>query len=124
MKPQVKNLIFIGVISVLIYLVYLTEQSWIYWGVPYIMIFLSTLLLINQKLQQGIFGTKIPVFYLILISFRLILGGLVAFLFIYFDRSGSVLFVINFFVLYLTFLAFEVFSLLSKLRERFQKIHN
>jgi len=112
MKPQIKNLIFTAAVTGLTYLIYLVKPEWSYWGTPYIIAFFAALLVINEKLQQGLNkGDNASTSYLASVSIRLILGALVAFLFIYFDRQHQILFVVHFFVLYLLFLGFEIFGL-------------
>lgn len=51
--------------------------------------------------------------------FRFFLSIILAFIVIYLDRSHSIIFAINFIVLYLLFLGFEIFAIITKLAPDF-----
>ena len=100
------------------------EPTWIYRYVWILLLyfFLLTLVIVwiidytyeklNRQFIQAYFGVM---------TIRLILSVAFALIFIIKDRDNVLVFGINFLVLYLLFLGFEIYSILTNLRTHFKK---
>ena len=122
-NPTRKQLIGISVYSLLILLAGLVLKmiipGWIYSQFVWLVIFFlvitfSSLLIINKAIKSD--PDNIARNYFGAMFARLFISVIVAILFIYFDRDNSAVFAGNFVILYLMYLGFEIYALISNLQ--------
>jgi len=101
------------------YAIKIVLPEWIYTHFLWLVIFflvinLASLLVVNsaiesdqENISRNFFGAMIV---------RLFLSVTVALVIIYFDREGSSVFAVNFIILYLMFLGFEIYTLMANLQ--------
>jgi len=125
-KPLKKYLLFIYtcLLALTIFIVQYLEPNWIYRYVWIIMIFFLLLTLASiwtTKYAALKLGKQFIQVYFIVMTIRLLISLAFAIIFIIKDRDNILIFSINFLVLYLLFLGFEIYSILTNLRTHFKK---
>lgn len=104
--------------------IHFIKPSWLYQYVWYIhfFFFIVTLGSINAtKYASKILNKNFVQIYFGIMTIRLLICLAFAIIFIIKDREHVLLFGINFMVLYLLFLGFEIYTILTNLRTHFKK---
>jgi hypothetical protein len=127
MKEVLKPIIKLSLFSLFLFLITVAEDqfhlNFFHVHKWFLLIFFFLLnLLTTAFIHLGINKNKenLAVFYFGAMIFRFFISLMVAFVFIYKGVDEKVMFVINFFVFYLLFLMFEIYSLLTNLRPNFK----
>jgi hypothetical protein len=115
---MIKIVLFTCGLAILIFLIRtFVAPAWIHAEIWTILGFFAVLSIIGHRLaQRGFQGGQFPPFYLAVTALRLLLCVVFVGYFIYLKIDGLPVFVINFFILYLLYLGFEINWLLSNLR--------
>ncbi len=118
--PYLRLTIFTVVISLLIWFLYYQYPHLIYPGIRFIMAFYYAIFLLSYYLIHLSFrntdGKQAVTLNLAAVVIRLILCIIAAFIFMKLDPQNTKLFTTNFLVIYLFYLGFEIYSILSNLR--------
>jgi hypothetical protein len=110
-------------VAVILFVKYL-QESWIYQHILLLTGLFFLLSLVNLGVVNLGYRRKeasIANYYLISTIVRLFVSVIIALLFIYFDRENSIIFAVNFIVLYLIFLGFDISATLTKLAAQSEK---
>lgn len=116
--------IYTAFITVTILLVYSIFPAWIYRFTWIIVLFFFLLTLGSialTKMAAKHWEKQFVQIYFGIMTVRLFISVAFALIFIIKDRDHVVVFAINFLVLYLLFLGFEIYSILTNLRTHFKK---
>ena len=117
-------LIYTALVVITILIVKLLEPHWIYRHVWVIVIFL--LLITMGTIQLTHLASKklnkqfIQVYFAIM-TIRLLISLAFALVFVIKDRENVLVFGLNFIILYLLYLGFEIYTILTNLRTHFKK---
>jgi len=121
-KVVIQTSLFTVLIGLVIYFIGRIKEEWLYiyqWSlVAYFYLLTMISLIIVERtakrnidnISQGFFGAMM---------LRLFLSVIIALIVIYLDRKSSTIFAINFIVLYLLFLGFEIYYLINFIQPRF-----
>ncbi|WKN29994.1 hypothetical protein PZB74_13570 [Porifericola rhodea] len=115
--------LFALVVALLVFLVQQIVPIWVYHGAYYIVLFFLLLTLLTQYLtQMGLKHApdKFAFVYLGTMTLRLIISIGIILIVLLQDIPDKITFVINFAIVYLAFLIFEIYALLTTLRSNFQ----
>lgn len=123
-KHTIKLLIFTGVVCSLVFLFQKQGFGFVHSYAWYIIAFffiqsLLTTLVAGKGLKKR--QDKFPIYYFASMILRFVLTVIVAFVFIALQTAELNEFIVNFFILYLLFLIFEIYSLLANLRAHLKK---
>jgi len=124
-NPYFKALSITTIFTAIVLLVYVVitrlAPGWLYQYQWYLVLyfFLITLLslLIIEKITQND-QEKLSKGFFLAMMIRLFVSIIIAIVIIYFDRANSTIFALNFLVLYLIYLGFEIYYLISILQPR------
>ena len=124
-NPYVKALGITTIFTAIVLLIYVVIArlipGWLYQYQWYLVLyfFLITLLslLIIEKITQND-QEKLSKGFFLAMMIRLFVSIIIAIVIIYFDRANSTIFALNFLVLYLIYLGFEIYYLISILQPR------
>lgn len=121
-----KNLLYVYtlLITVTILVIYFFEPGWIYRFTWIIVLFFFLLTIASISATNYVakhWRKQFIQFYFAIMTARLLVSFAIALLFILTDREHVLVFGINFLVLYLLFLGFEIYSILTNLRTHFKK---
>ncbi len=125
-SPYAKYLIYIYtvLISLTILLLYAIAPEWVYRFTWIIVLFFFLLTLgsihLTKYTAKNWPGQFINIYFGIM-TLRLFISVAFALVFIFKDRSQVFLFAITFLVLYLLFLGFEIYTIITNLRTHFKK---
>ena len=117
---MIKITVFTGILALLIFLAnrflvpyFIHSEIWIILG------FFFALAIMGHRITQIAFernSDSVAIYYFVVMLIRLLISVIFIAVFLYKGTSDRILFVSNFFILYLLFLAFEIKSLLTNLR--------
>lgn len=111
------------VLSFIIFLVKAMAPALVYQGAYYILIFFLLLTLFTQYITSlGLKHApdKFALVYLGTMTFRLIMSIGIILIVLLQDIPDKITFIVNFAIVYLAFLIFEIYALLTTLRSNFQ----
>ncbi len=123
-KVVIQTSLFTVFLGLIIYFIGRFKSEWLYsyqWSVVvYFYVLTMISLIIVEKtvknninnLSKGFFGAMM---------LRLFLSVVIAMIIIYIDRESSTIFAINFIILYLLFLVFEIYYLIKFIQPRFDR---
>lgn len=117
-------LLFALVLTFLTYLIQLLAPNIIYEGAYFIILFFLLLTLLTNYISQSALKhspDRFSLFFFATITLRLLLSVGVVLVVLLQDIPDKITFGINFAVVYLIFLIFEIYALLTTLRSNFQK---
>ena len=118
--PYFRLITFTLILGLLIFGLRHFKPHWVYPDIIFVLAFFLFVFLCSYFIIQLSFTRRDPrqavSIHLAAMVARLILCVIAAFVFIKFDPAFSDLFVVNFLVVYLFYLGFEIYSLLSNLR--------
>lgn len=118
--PYLRLSLFTLIIALIIFLVYQLYPQFVYHDIEFLMaffyaIFLFTYFLISLAIKNKD-GKSAVIINLAAVVIRLIACIISAWFFLRNDPENSTVFVANFFIIYLFYLGFEIYSILSNLR--------
>jgi len=118
--PYLKMTMFTLAISAIVYTIKYFKPSVIYPQIEFVLAFFLALFLLSYFLMSLSIKESTPKKAVILnmaaVIFRLIACSIAAFVFVKNDPENHKVFVVNFMLIYLFYLGFEIYSILSNLR--------
>ncbi len=109
------------IIGVILFLIGKLKMEWIYdyqWLLVFYFFILTmiSLMIVERTARKNIDNVSKGFFGAMMLRF--FLSIIIALLVIYFDRAGAILFAVNFIILYLLYLGFELYYLINNLHLR------
>ncbi len=118
--PYLRLTLFTVALSLLIFTAYQYKPELIYPGIKFVMAFYYAIFLLSYYLihlsYRNTDGKQAVILNLAAVVIRLVACIIAAFFFMKFDPENTKLFSTNFLVIYLFYLGFEIYSILSNLR--------